>query len=267
MDDQTNTPAHPFESLQSLLISSTDVQTFLNEVAVLAVEIVGANTSCGITTTYARNLLTVGSSDARPELLDESQYRFQGGPCLQSLQTGKVVQSDTATETRWPDYNRVATHQGLAASLSLPMKVSGRTLGALNIYSFSSREVLRPELRRELNRFVAQAAIALRLATRQAKDETLLTQLEEALESRTIIARPWASSWPNDSALRPTPSTSSARSPRTATSSSRHRQRSGHPDHRPATRRASPSTSASGSRHRDLPGGHMKARLRPCRYA
>ena len=187
MSEESTSAGHPVEALQALLIGSTDVQVFLADVSKLAVEMVGGDVSCGITTRYHGNLLTVGASDKRAEWLDETQYRGRGGPCLEAFETGEIVESNILEETRWPAYTPTAREYGLIASLSLPMSVAGSTLGALNLYSFTDHEVLRPERRQECERFVAQAAIAVRLAVRQAKDGALLTQLDEALQSRTII--------------------------------------------------------------------------------
>ncbi len=137
---------------------------------------------------YDGNLMTVGSSDARAEMLDETQYQAGGGPCLQSLQTGLIVDSpDTLTELRWPDYVAAAVAAGLRCSLSLPLTINRQTFGAMNIYGFDRPGLFGEGERRQLELFAAQAAGTLRVATRQMKDTTLLQQMEEALRSRTVI--------------------------------------------------------------------------------
>jgi len=139
---QNNTPdASPqaFESLQALLLTVADVNTFLAELAEVAAGLT-PGTSAGITTRYGGSVLTVASSDDRAEKLDESQYQNGGGPCLDALRTGQVVYSaDLRTETRWPTYNASALRQGLRCSLSLPLSAAGTTMAAANIDSFDTR--------------------------------------------------------------------------------------------------------------------------------
>ncbi|WP_375431674.1 GAF and ANTAR domain-containing protein [uncultured Friedmanniella sp.] len=173
--------------MQSLLLSFADVDAFLEGVAGLAAELF-PGASVGITARYAGSVLTVASSDDQAELLDETQYDRDGGPCLQALNTGLAVESaDVATETRWPAYCVVARGQGLRASLSLPMIAGGVTLAALNVYSFDPAVTFGTTERRQCVAFARHAAVLLRLATRQQQDGILLAQLEAALNSRTVI--------------------------------------------------------------------------------
>lgn len=177
-----------FERLQSLLLGVGNIDRVLTELAQVSTTVVTAPVSCGITMRYDGALLTVGSSDSRAELLDETQYRVGGGPCLQSLQDGEIVNVvDTHTEQRWPAYTAVAVGSGLRCSVSLPLTVSGDTFGAMNVYGFEEPDLFGPEPLHQLELFAAQAAGTLRVATRQAKDTTLLAQMEESLRSRTVI--------------------------------------------------------------------------------
>lgn len=177
-----------FERLQRLLLDSHDVDRFLVELARVAATVVQAPVAVGITVRYEHGLLTVGSSDPRAEVLDETQYRDGDGPCLQALQTGQVVEvADTLLDHRWPVYASKALESGLRCSVSLPLSVNGDTFGALNVYGFDSPQLFGPPAVRELELFAAQAAGTLRVAIRQVKDSTLLSQMEQSLRSRTVI--------------------------------------------------------------------------------
>lgn len=187
MDDTSGTSGTTFESLQSLLLSFGDADAFLQGLAGLAAGLM-PGVSVGITARYGGSVLTVASSDGRAELLDETQYRNGGGPCLEALQTGLIVEcTDLATETRWRPYTVAARGQGLHASLSLPLTAGGATLAALNVYSFDPDVALTGVVRHRYAAFAGQAAVLLRLATRQEQDGILLAQLEAALNSRTVI--------------------------------------------------------------------------------
>ena len=187
VDDTSDVSAHTLDSLQSLLLSFADADAFLQGLASLGAGLL-PGASVGITARYAGSVLTVASSDDRAELLDETQYRNGGGPCLEALHTGLIVEcADLATETRWPPYTATARRHGLHASLSLPLSAGGVVLAALNVYSFDPAVVFGPAERGQYEAFAGYAAVLLRLATRQQQDGVLLSQLEAALTSRTVI--------------------------------------------------------------------------------
>jgi GAF domain-containing protein len=187
LDDSSEVSARTFDSLQSLLLTFADVDAFLEGLSSLAAGML-PGVSVGITARYGGSVLTVASSDDRAELLDETQYRNGGGPCLEALHTGLTVECpDVTTETRWPPYTATARRQNLLSSLSLPLTAGGVVLAALNVYSFDSTVVFGPAERGQYEAFVGYAAVLLRLATRQQQDGLLLSQLEAALNSRTVI--------------------------------------------------------------------------------
>jgi GAF domain-containing protein len=178
----------PVERLQSLLLDVADIHRFLTELAEISTTVVAAPVSCGITLRYDGNLVTFGSSDTRADALDETQYRLRTGPCLQSMRDGAILEiSDTRTEQRWPSYVPLAVQMRLRCSLSLPLTIGADTFGAMNVYGFDVPDLFGATEQRRLELFAAQAAGTLRVATRQVKDATLLAQMEESLQSRTVI--------------------------------------------------------------------------------
>ncbi|GAA1854430.1 GAF and ANTAR domain-containing protein [Microlunatus capsulatus] len=180
----------PFREIQALLLSTRDVDDFLQDLAGLAAQAVpGLPLACGVTMRLASRTLTVASSDARAERLDESQYQARSGPCLQALSTGQAVRCDDVEhEERWPDYTRHARGEGLRSSLSLPLVATGSTSGALNLYAFDRTAMAEdPEVRGRLELLATQASDSLRFVTRQLEDTALISQLEQALSSRSVI--------------------------------------------------------------------------------
>jgi len=189
MSEELPLPTAVVGRLQSLLLSTEDVVEFLEQLAVLCTEVVpGHQVSCGVTLRREGNFFTVASSDARAGHLDESQYQSNQGPCLQAVRTGQQVHSrDLDLEQRWPEYTAVARRHGLRCSVSLPLAAAGSRFGAMNVYGFEVPNLFGEIERHQYQLFAAQAAGALRLATRQARDTALLVQLEEALNSRSVI--------------------------------------------------------------------------------
>jgi len=177
-----------FQRLQSVLLTASGVEVFLQRLTELAAEAAEISVSCGVTARRDGQPLTVASSDEQASDLDESQYEAAAGPCLQTLRTGEIVSvPDLDTEQRWPEYLRDARQKGLRSSLSLPLVVDGSTVAAMNLYSFAGPGVFDDQVQRRCQVFASLAAGALQLATGRAADRQLMDQLEEALASRTVI--------------------------------------------------------------------------------
>ena len=177
------------DSLQELLLTAPEVETFLTEVAVLAAKLIEPAATCGITVHYGGEPLTVASSDNRAPVLDEEQYVVGEGPCLEALKNGQIVEvRDQRNETRWGDYSPRALAKGVRSSLSLPLSVDGRSLGALNLYSEEKVDAFSDEeIRAQAIAFAERASIALTLTIRYTEQSNTARQLEQALASRTVI--------------------------------------------------------------------------------
>lgn len=95
--------------------------------------------SCGITYVARYGVVTVASSDARANAVDELQYGAGDGPCLEALRNRVVVRvDDLASESRWGEYPALALRAGVRSSLSYPLVLDDRSVGALNVYSTSA---------------------------------------------------------------------------------------------------------------------------------
>lgn len=177
-----------YAALHSLLISQDSVSAFLQELADLAAAIAPGPFSCGITARYDGRPLTVSSSDAFARSLDETQYQAHEGPCLRAMDSGDVVAvDDVATEARWGHYTETARSLGLRSSLSVPLIVERRSVGAINLYSSAHAHAFDDTVRARAEIFAAQASTALLLATRQSTVTETNRQLEAALSSRSQI--------------------------------------------------------------------------------
>ena len=176
-----------FSHLQSLTLTTARVDEFLSELAAVAPQLGGPAISCSVTMRGEHQPYTVTSSDELAVQVDEVQYAEHEGPCLQALHDGaEVYVEDMRAETRWHDYVARAVEAGVRSSLSLPLTVGGETIGALNLYSRVAN-AFDERLRQNLGIFAAQAAAALTMVLRQARQDQIAAQLEQALASRTTI--------------------------------------------------------------------------------
>ncbi len=176
-----------FTRLQSLTLSTARVDDFLSELVVWAPQLAGTALSAGITLGGEHEPYTVTSSDELAVRVDEMQYQTGQGPCLEALATGREVYvEDLRNEARWDGYPQHAAAAGVRSSLSLPLRVDDSAVGALNLYSREPR-AFDDRLRTSFTVFAAQAAAALAMVLRQARQDEISTQLEQALSSRTVI--------------------------------------------------------------------------------
>lgn len=173
--------------LAGLLLSTESFEELLQGVAELSVRVVEGAATCGISLAQDGRVLTVGSADELAALLDEQQYEYEEGPCLQALDTGQVVHAvDLADEDRWQSYPLLAMSHGVRSVLSTPLLVDDKPVGVLNIYGWAAYAF--SDLDRQLAALLAgQAAIAITAALRHYDEVTLSEHLRTALSSRSVI--------------------------------------------------------------------------------
>ncbi|MCW2719224.1 GAF and ANTAR domain-containing protein [Pseudonocardia sp.] len=174
--------------LQSALLGSDKVEEFLADVARAAAGLIEGALACGVTVQATpRSRMLGATSDRFAARMDAVQYDVDDGPCLSALRASTVVAvDDIATDTRWPEFSRRGRLEGAAASLSVPLLVTGRAVGALNLYARQIGAIGRTDQDRA-RRFADQAAGAVALAARLAESEETARNLATALRSRSTI--------------------------------------------------------------------------------
>jgi GAF domain-containing protein len=187
MAEQQSDFAASITELQAVLLNTDSIDGFLHELAVLAARELGEGLSCGITLQPDGRPWTVASSDANAAQIDELQYGLDSGPCLTSLRSGeRIYIDDLAGDPRWQDYAVRAVAHGVRSSLSIPLTVQDRSVGALNLYSdrphyFGAAQA------RLAEQFACQASVAVGITARLAAQSVLNGQLRTALASRAVI--------------------------------------------------------------------------------
>jgi GAF domain-containing protein len=184
-------PRHPRDvaiELQALLLGADGIESFLAEVAGRAAGAVDRAQSCGVTVQASPTTRMLGATtDEFAQRMDEVQYALDDGPCLTCLREGEpVLIPDIRAERRWPAFVRRGAQEGAGASMSVPLIVDERTVGALNLYSRVAHG-LTDDDRSRAAQLAAQAAGAVALALLLAEREERERHLETALRSRSVI--------------------------------------------------------------------------------
>ena len=178
--------------LQNALLDMSNVDEFLQELAVIATRQVAADLSCAMTMRQSGRPVTVACSDPVAARVDEVQYRLDDGPGLHAMRGGAVVAiQDTADQAHWPEFEAEAVAAGIRSCLALPLSGDSRDaesepVGALNLYARAASAFGEIETRRAES-FAGKASGALALASRLTSYADLNDQLRASLASRSVI--------------------------------------------------------------------------------
>jgi hypothetical protein len=80
---------------------------------------------------------TFGSSGEFSRRLDELQFTFGEGPCLDAVKQGSpvlVADLDDAAEQRWPAFRGALLDSGVKAVFALPVRIASDQVGALDLF-------------------------------------------------------------------------------------------------------------------------------------
>ncbi len=178
------------EEMQDLILSTSDMQEFLNELAVLSARSIsrqGEDVLCGITLLRRRRAATVAYNSTKAKDMDELQYAFKEGPCLTAATEQRtVIVEDFTADERWSEYSQAVSRYGVRSILSAPFTVGPSAHAAMNLYSyvpgsFSHEAVAFAEA------YAQQASKGLKLALRMAQYSEEADNRSRAMESRTDI--------------------------------------------------------------------------------
>ncbi|WP_342023384.1 GAF and ANTAR domain-containing protein [Arthrobacter citreus] len=189
-DRKTEAETAPWAQLQDLLVHHEDVQDFLRALAGLTASSLSirGTTYCGITFQNSRDhRFTVASSDREALQMDEIQYEFGDGPCLEAIRIQDEVHVGNAAEDqRWPEYMESIRDYGIRSMYSVPLELGGQAKAAMNLYA-KDPDVFDEEFRRVARTYAAEASHALLLAVRISQHAATVEDLQAVLASRTDI--------------------------------------------------------------------------------
>ncbi len=120
------------------------------------------------------------NTDGTATQIDELQFEFDEGPCLEALDEREIVHvADTEHEDRWPRWARETRDLGVRSSLSVRLMTEPSFFACLNMYS------------REVHGFdsdsVDRAVVYARLASVAISQAREVSGLRSALHNRLVI--------------------------------------------------------------------------------
>ncbi len=127
--------ATTFVEIVQALVGDFDVIDVLTGLTARSVELLNAAAAGVLLADNNGGLRVVGASTDQIELLELFQIQNDEGPCLDCLQSGEVVRhNDLNTPSRWPLFSEECTLAGFAGVCAVPMRLSTRTIGCLNMF-------------------------------------------------------------------------------------------------------------------------------------
>jgi GAF domain-containing protein len=174
-------------ALSTFVVGGSTLRETLDRVATLAKATVSGADFVGLTLLKdGRPTTAVFTDEASPEI-DQAQYNSGIGPCLDAFRDNQVYRiQSTDDDDRWAAFSQAALEKGIHSSLSLPLSVGGRGVGALNMYS-RAVDAFGDEEERVGVAFASQAAVAVANAQTYWEAKEVAQHLNEAMKSRAAI--------------------------------------------------------------------------------
>jgi anti-anti-sigma factor len=122
------------------------LEAALRVVVDLAATAVGLADGASLTLAVGDELATVVASNEVIAAMDADQYSLHEGPCVSAATVGEGFYIESmASEARWPAFASRAYQRGINSVISTPLILEGGPVGALNIYSRTSRAFAPPQ--------------------------------------------------------------------------------------------------------------------------
>ena len=162
-----------------------DVLTVLSDRCVEAIDVDAAGV---LLTSPSGDLQFIASSSESMRTLELFQVQTDEGPCVDCVRSGKAIINFALanSDEQWPRFTPMAVAHGFRSVHCLPMRLRGRTLGALNLFRTEQGPLTSEDV--VVAQGLADVATIAIIQHRSALDaRTLNDQLSHALNSRVII--------------------------------------------------------------------------------
>lgn len=179
--------AEAIRELSGILIQEESVDTTLQRIADLAVQVIPGCDGASVTLMDNGLPHTKVRTDDEVLAVDEAQYDVGDGPCLDAIEHRRInLVSVTQARDEWPEFLQAAQQFGVRSFLAAPLLVHNTPIGALNLYSRDGMgfDALDEAL---IGLFTGQASVALSNARVYRNALTLAEQMREAMNSRAVI--------------------------------------------------------------------------------
>jgi GAF domain-containing protein len=180
--------ARVFVELADTLIEDFDVVDFLQTLTDRCVELLDADAAGLMLTDQRGGLQLMAATVERARLLEIFELQVEEGPCRECFTTGLPITNVELAEAtrRWPAFTPAAVEAGFGATHALPMRLRGRVIGALNLFSDEAVHLSGTDL--GVGQAMADVATIGLVHQQNTREQTVLSeQLQAALHSRVLV--------------------------------------------------------------------------------
>ena len=177
-----------FVKITDTLVADYDVLDLLHALVEAAVDLLDAAAAGLLLADPHGELQLLASTSERSQLVEILQLQAGSGPCVECYSTGTlvVVEDVAALGGRWPEFQAAALSQGFRSVHALPMRVYGRTIGAMGLFGENPGGLSREDV--AIGQALVDVATISILQERTIRESALVNeQLQRALNSRVLI--------------------------------------------------------------------------------
>lgn len=133
-------------------------------------------------------LQVLASTSEESHLVEVLQQETGVGPCVECYTTGVpvTVRDIAGTKDRWPAFRDLAAAQGFRSVHAFPLRVRGRSIGAMNLFRVETGELNVEDI--AIGQALADVSTISILQERTIRESAVVNeQLQRALNSRILI--------------------------------------------------------------------------------
>ena len=129
------------------LVEDFPIQDILDRLARRVIEVIPTDGAGVLLLDAAAELHFVSATDEQILVIERLQLELGEGPCILAYETGEaVLVPDLGNEKRFARFAARAVQEGLGAVHSFPLRLDGRRLGALDLYSRATQALSAQEV-------------------------------------------------------------------------------------------------------------------------
>lgn len=180
-----------FRDFTHAVLGPYDVDRMLHLLTDQVVGVLGVDgAGVSLATADGKHLKFVTATSDDIAAVEDVQVSLGEGPCHEAYRTGEQVTVPyLELEDRWPTYRQIGLERGMRAVAGIPMPVSERRIGALNLYRLRPHTWGSEEL--ETAQLLADMASGYIFNANELDDAQTRSEqnLQRALESRDVIGQ------------------------------------------------------------------------------
>ena len=181
--------AEAVAELVEIMVDEFDVHELLQVLTDRCVDVLELAASALMLADADAGLRVMVASNEQAKLLEQFQIQHDEGPGLESFRSGDAVVAEAleGAYDRWPGFAHACEVAGFSSVIAVPIRVTQKVIGTLSLFGTVERPALEVPTARVAQAMADVAAFAIEQDRLSRERDTLIVQLENALERRVAI--------------------------------------------------------------------------------